>query len=47
VPRKPAVDEAEVIAFRRAVAFAGSLDPNVDLRVTVGCTPDLAFRTFS
>jgi hypothetical protein len=33
-----------VIGFGDAVAFAASLDPNVDLRVTVGCTPDLAFR---
>jgi hypothetical protein len=45
MPRKPAVDEAEVIAFRDALACSGSLDPNVHVRVTVGCTTDLAFRT--
>jgi hypothetical protein len=47
VPRKPAVDEAGVTAFCDVVAFAGSLDPNVDRRVMVGCAPDLAFGTLA
>jgi len=35
VSRKPAVDEAAVIAFRDAVAFEAWLDANLDLQVEV------------
>jgi hypothetical protein len=35
VPRKPAVDEAELIAFRDAAEFEAWLDANVDLQVGV------------